>query len=677
MAKRSFEGELRSQVKPQLRSLLSTLHCSDKSVRLILAKLDGAEDAHAAERTDTSYRRWAKNIADAPINLTCEDHTLELEGGGTEIVPVARLERVLDWYSSECVESFGRLLKTACVENAGEGLSIVIYTDEVTPGNALAPDNARKSYLFYFTVADFKQKIRSTEAWLPICIVRSSLVKKLPGGFSRLCRDLFRIWAKSPLFQHGFVLTIDGEPLLVRCKKRIRLLVDYAAAADAWSSKGASGIVPCMWCTNVVTKSSGLAQIGNADGYVVTLACSDHSKFDVRTRDAWICIASKLEHAGRDQSFGCVGRRDRAEMSAGFTWSEDSLLQAAADDLKDFCSPEDTCVDGMHSLFASGGICQVEIGRLVNSLLNETTLTLQDMQQALKADWKKPFRLRGASPSAHEWTPFYLLNEKRLAETHYRGSASEVLYLLPLLEWLVTSLTESFPQMEPQFNSFVACCELARQYQILKNNFSSEPDCVPVLEAAEKHLASFVAAYGEDACKPKHHLTFHLPHQVEEGKLLFDGWTPERKNGHFTALVNNNRLKQLKGLERSALGRLMQAQRENLASKNVEFQDHLGVPNYPCPQIAEFQAGSHVQIAKWMQMGMQKFAVDDVLLLSSTAAAQVVACMWANGRPGMLVRKLEVVSRTGNSACWRTAPGSFDILQRADDCLKFASLLTL
>ena len=52
---------------------------------------------------------------------------------------------------------------------------VIVYFDQLTPGNVLRPDNKRKAYLIYFTVTEFGDIIRHENAWLPIGILRHSV----------------------------------------------------------------------------------------------------------------------------------------------------------------------------------------------------------------------------------------------------------------------------------------------------------------------------------------------------------------------------------------------------------------------------------------------------------------------------------------------------------------------
>ena len=79
--------------------------------------------------------------------------------------------------------------------------SPVIYHDEVTPGNVLAPQNKRKFTAFYFAFLEFEEALHDADSWLCLGVLRSTIVKKVKGGMSRCCRDLFSDMYCNPFIQ--------------------------------------------------------------------------------------------------------------------------------------------------------------------------------------------------------------------------------------------------------------------------------------------------------------------------------------------------------------------------------------------------------------------------------------------------------------------------------------------
>ena len=222
-----------------------------------------------------------------------------------------------------------------------------------------------------------------------------------------------------------------------------------------------------------------------------------------------------------------------------------------------------------------------------------------------------------------------------------------------MLEWAVQSLRPQLQALDQEVASFIAVCDVAREYLALKVDKSGTLEHSKMDAAVGKHLRLFAQAYGESAIKPKHHLAWHIaPQCVEEG-LVIDCWPPERKNGKFKLMVNCGRLKALRGLERSALGRLLNSQRQFLAEAPEIFKDHLGKPQQDCPELASILGTADVKLAKTLQFNMLTLAVDDVLLMPGRKAAKVIACVSVGGDLALVLQQFAFLRQEGNATFWQ------------------------
>jgi hypothetical protein len=435
MGKRAAPTHAVGRAERILPALLAIPHVSEAGLRKIVGQLDD-EEPDADHRL---FRKHAKKVFDVILDEICVDYVMQFSNGRTDTVPVAKLELVFAWFAREC-PCFQKLLLRACSQS--QQLTLVVYTDEVTPGNALSPDNLRKAYLFYVSVLEFGKALRREAAWFPVALVKHASLDLITGGLSRFCRDVFRIWKASDLFKHGFVMNLCGHARVVKFQAlKTVLLVDYAAAAGSWSAKGASGTRPCIGCKNVLLWRSHLEQFANPDGYLVSICCSDPSKFDVMTDEDYKATAAELVRAAALSAAELA----RVEISAGFKFEPEGLLQAN-DLTPGFLTPVRTLVDGMHNLYASGGIVNVETGLFVKCL-RSAGLELESIQQLVAASWERPFmRKRRSGMDSNPWRVSSLLNDHKLADDHYKGNASELLSLLPALEWVAHSLRPHMPE---------------------------------------------------------------------------------------------------------------------------------------------------------------------------------------------------------------------------------------
>lgn len=645
MGKRGIGRAAASQ--PNWSSLLA-IGVSAAALHKIIRNREYDDDQDSDD--DRLFRWHVQRNYDKIIKRVCVPMTLQFGSGATDTIPVADLEKILSWFVE--IPCFERLMQQT-FRRHGQAckLSTLLYFDEVTPGNPLHPDNLRKSVLVYVSFKEFGKHLRSANAWLTVAIVKHNSTEELDGKFSRFLRDLLRLWTQSPLFSAGAIIDFpNGTPTVVRLAKNIEFLPDYAAACSAWQSKTASGLRPCLKCQNVMMKGADLLNYENDDGYLVSICCADATKFDLLAEADYAVIADALKDAAAEAELsGVHAPLDREEKASGFTFHAEGLLQAQ--DLREHVNVCTTYNDGMHTMYGSGGSVSIEIGLFIDALRKHVSLaSVQDM---IRADWHAASFVKTFKGSGNAWRPAGLLSEQKLSPTHYRGSASEVLCLVPLLSWLAYSLQAEgvAPELEEHYKSFLAVCNVSREYQLLKHT-SFRDSGSQLKEAISKHLVLFREAYGDDFVKPKHHLDFHVADQFDIDGVIIDCWPGERKNHDFKKLVDSGNLKKLTGLERLALGRLLNAQRSRMEQNTNMFQDHLG-PSKACPELQEALGLADVQLAKWVMLGTDTAYVNDILLLSDDSAVQVVACASLDGRLGCVVKKLDFLRKAGNAHWWR------------------------
>lgn len=210
---------------------------------------------------------------------------------------VADLGKLLAFLSSEC-STFRDAMRDAIRDVGAEPLRATIYLDEITPGNLLRPDNARKVWSIYVGLQEFgRYRLSREEWWLPLGVLRSSMAAKAQGGVSGCLRQLLRSILLPPaaLPTVGVTLLLPA-PTLARVNVAT-VLGDEAALKGIWSVKGASGIRFCMFCANLVSKASNVAA---DDLDLVDASCSDPARFQHTTdEDLWRAFDRLRSERGR------------------------------------------------------------------------------------------------------------------------------------------------------------------------------------------------------------------------------------------------------------------------------------------------------------------------------------------------------------------------------------------
>ena len=166
-------------------------------------------------------------------------------------------------------------------------LTLILYQDEVSGGNILNPNQARKSNLTYFTWLEFPVLFQ-TDMWLTLGVTRSNEIKNMEAGMASLTRAMLsQIRAETA---NGFAVDLVGsqEPSLCWIDKVI-LLMDHEAIRACTGTKGASGLKCCIKCLNVLSLQKAEAVWQHED-----ISCCDVSKFWPATDASVQAAANRL-----------------------------------------------------------------------------------------------------------------------------------------------------------------------------------------------------------------------------------------------------------------------------------------------------------------------------------------------------------------------------------------------
>ena len=91
--------------------------------------------------------------------------------------------------------------------------TLLLYGDEVVPGDALKLDNYRKAFFMYVAVREWGPFVlKHVEAWMPLCLIRSTLAGTVAGGLAnavRIC--LRRMFVHEGLSTRGVVVPMQNS----------------------------------------------------------------------------------------------------------------------------------------------------------------------------------------------------------------------------------------------------------------------------------------------------------------------------------------------------------------------------------------------------------------------------------------------------------------------------------
>jgi len=315
------------------------------------------------------------------------------------------------------------MIKTAARVGAAHKWPIILYNDEVTPGNVLRADNRRKFVAFYWSLLDFGQALRREECWLHMGVLRQSLLNTISGGLSSVTRMLLRacLLEDTESLTSGVTLNIPAPYLFFGSIGVI--LGDESSLKQTWDLKGASGLRPCIKCKNCTMKNSGLQEL-DASGFLLTICCEDILAFDPQSNADiwWVC-----DHLMERQRVVSKKQLDKLETAVGVLWNPLGIL--ADQDLREFVKPLDICFDAMHCYYSSG-VASLEMHLFLEAASAQLGLTFKDIRLYFAADWRLQDNVKTSAIGEMTFSD----NREKSSKESFKGMASELLCVYPTIE---------------------------------------------------------------------------------------------------------------------------------------------------------------------------------------------------------------------------------------------------
>ncbi|CAE8733906.1 unnamed protein product [Polarella glacialis] len=189
-------------------------------------------------------------------------------------------------HAAQSCAGFGTFLQKQLAAHASDlttPWSIILYSDEVSPGNQLKHDNKRKLQTVYWSFREFDAGLCSEALRFVLTAVRSSMVVRM-GGMSVLFKHMLLPFYDDHDFRFGVTVRVHDRTHMIFASLGI-VVSDEAALKSTWEMKGASGTLTCMACRNVVSVSSDLHNT-DATGFFAPSSETDVSKFVLQTDDS-------------------------------------------------------------------------------------------------------------------------------------------------------------------------------------------------------------------------------------------------------------------------------------------------------------------------------------------------------------------------------------------------------
>ncbi|CAE7861835.1 unnamed protein product [Symbiodinium necroappetens] len=497
------------------------------------AVLSTKDVAQALRRGSTSKEHAAEaagcfraTLRRAVQRLTSPETTFRIVSFGEDRIAMASIPRLLQRLAAE-TPSLAEALAAAQRQAGQDPLKLVLSFDEATAGNVLAPDPQKKSCMIYAAVKELGTQ--SAALWVPVCVIGADTLKKqLQGSLGPVLRQFLHFAAEDKL-EEGFLIQCSSSFFLRL--KLAAVIDDGEAIRQALNCKGASGLKPCHVCKNVLMKNHPLAAAVAMHGYACDICSAEVEKWDL-IADEELFEFCDLQHARKGQIPASLFAEE--ETLSGMVYNPDGLLQD--DFARRQIPPSKWLFDFLHIYYTAGGCAAVEIA----AILHEAERVLQQPADSLASlleelPWQVPSHVLGLSGPRSRAR---LLHAARLPEKSYKGKATHVMQLLPLIPALL-ELLDDCDELAKPLASFEALQKIHLEINNLKRQ-EAISDTTRLQQLQREHHGLVLAAYGDGILKPKHHWRHHAATQLEAWGAYIDTSACEAKHQVYKNVANKN-----------------------------------------------------------------------------------------------------------------------------------------
>ena len=399
--------------------------------------------------------------------------------------------------------------------------SIIIYSDGVDPTDTASKTHTRKFIIYYWAFLEFGMEALShEEVWGTMTIVREAYAKSLDGGIAGLTSLALEQFHGTDfdILRAGLTLNLaNGDRVKLFAKVGV-MLADEPAFKDMLECKGHSGTKCCFLCQNCVLHKApvGSVPLHLFSDYTVSIAEPDFKKFHMHSDESLRAIITKLNEY--KTTLTTEEFNDRSQM-LGFNWNPRSII----------CNPRFQLQCASIAMFDWGhtyvcdGLADGEFGDFMQIM----TRTKSGTTYAELGSYVETFTL---PKHRHGLSRLFDPNRYRnyVSTGSFPAIASEFLTLAPILRRFLLYVVVPLGQNAQHVASMLAALDVVDILQACKHRGCVNP--MDLYNAITRHFQLFIAAYGANAVRPKHHYALHLPLMLQRFKVLISTLMHERRH---------------------------------------------------------------------------------------------------------------------------------------------------
>lgn len=475
-------------------------------------------------------------------------------------------------------------------------LKIIIYIDEINPGNPLSPDPQKMLQAVYWSFADFPSYFLSRkDSWFVFTIVRTITIKEeLQGYISAFAKLILKVFfpdGAGASFKSGCTF-FNEHAYIVITATFLGFLADEKGLKEVFDIKGQAGSVPCTSCLNVrnrwcATDGTPLQKMWdpNLDGRIA------------KTHGHHIANIDRLRQASGETE------RKQIQTKSGVNFNPFGILFDVYIMSSVITMPFGYIRDWMHTL-VSNGVAGTHLSGICFALANVEIPI--DIVQAYCKQFKLP-RSRGSRPSN------LYFKDNLVDSDNVRHFAGDVLGMITIMWVFLKDKIEPrglLPDNIACFQSLYKLICTLRRSEIDANflsNFQAE---------VVKHAKGFIHLYGIRYCKIKFHHLYHLAFDMWLMGRCVSCFPGERRNKDALSVANAS--------DRS----IADAAVMNFLHKSVLFwedTEHAAKPRYMLSPSGEtLQGGRMVRQSKELVLECGHMYANDMVYLKDGSICRVI-----------------------------------------------------
>ena len=427
------------------------------------------------------------------------------------------------WTAVSACEPFGTFLQQQLLQKpptVDSPWNLVLYSDEVTPGNPLSTNNKRKFHAIYWSFLELGANALSREeSWFCIVSEYSTWINTIHAGLSQAFAAVIKTFFEPGGFdmQHGGInLPFATGDIRLWAKLGV-VIQDGGAHKSVWSSRGDSASKFCLLCKNLFTSSSRICDQDGANLLVCDKILLDElepaTDADLRTNARF--LEAKSATMEKDAFI-------ELQQSMGMTHHKLAVLLDRS--LDQVLRPTEVYMhDWMHTLYVDG-VVNLSVYLLFEAFINKNMKNIYQAFSDYVSNWQWPSRLHGAN-LAEIFSDSR--RDKHRSASHIKCQASDLLSLTPVLSLFVQKVLLPTNLCNAECLAFLA---LADVVDIIISSSRNNVKAETLLAQVHRFLHNFVIAFGMMSMIPKCHWLLHLPECLLRFGILLNCFVLERKH---------------------------------------------------------------------------------------------------------------------------------------------------